>query len=481
VRAGCALHAARGPSTGDLGAAAGSSYRGAVPCSPCGIGAITGALCAASISLSPAPASAGVFDVEGFGPEGIAAINARAARADDGTAAFYNPGGLGLGRGVAVSIAPQIGASTLTAQGVRRPLDDPFGVGFALAATIPLEGPLHDRLRVGIGGYFPFSGLLHLLARPIDQPLFPYYDNRTQRLELMPALAFRITDRLAIGAAVNILGGVTGTAAVLPSASGALESRIDLTAGTVAAANLGLRFDPTEHVHLAVTFHQHFAIPVRITTTAEIGGEPLQILVSAASALFDPATLVIAGSVERGPLTVEIDAAYVAWSAYVSPFVEVSAALPGLNLASDLPKAPTRDIVSLRGAAAYRILLTPAAELTLHAGLGAEPRMLKGDLQGRSNLLDGDKALFGLGAALALPRLGLPFVRALRVSAGLGAQAVFPFAQTKHACEALPCPPGTVAGPDATAPSVGITNPGFPRLEGGGAFFAASFGIAATL
>ena len=202
---------------------------------------------------------------------------------------------------------------------------------------------------------------------------------------------------------------------------------------------------------------------------------------SAASALFDPATLVVAGSVERGPLTVEIDAAYVAWSAYVSPFAEVSAALPGLNLGSDLPVAPARDIVSLRLAAAYRLPLTPNAELTLHGGLGAEPRMLKGDLQGRSNLLDGDKALFGLGASLALPRLGLPFVRALHLSAGLGAQEVFPSSQTKRACEALPCPPGTVAGPDAAAPSVGITNPGFPRLEGGGAFFSASIGLGATL
>lgn len=452
-----------------------------MPCSPQGVGALASAFCAASLALSPAPASAGVFDVEGFGPEGIAAVNARAARADDGTAAFYNPGGLGLGHGVAVSITPQIGASTLTAQGVRHPLDDPFGVGFALAATIPLEGPLRDRIRVGLGGYFPAAGLLHLLARPIDQPLFPYYDNRTQRLELMPALAIRITDRLAIGAAVNILGGVTGTAAVIPGTSGALESRIDLAAGTVATANLGVRFDPTEHVHLALAFHQRFAIPVRITTTAEIGGEPLQIVVNAASALFDPATLVVAGSVERGPLTVEIDAAYVAWSAYVSPFAEVTAALPGLNLGSDLPVAPARDIVSLRLAAAYRLPLTPEADLTLHGGLGAEPRMLKGDLQGRSNLLDGDKALFGLGASLALPRLGLPFVRALHVSAGLGAQAVLPFAQTKRACEALPCPAGTVAGPDATAPSVGITNPGFPRLEGGGAFFSASIGLGATL
>ena len=57
-------------------------------------------------------ARAGAFEVVGFGPAGVAEVGARAARADDGTATFYNPGGLGLGRGIRLEIthAVKIGA-----------------------------------------------------------------------------------------------------------------------------------------------------------------------------------------------------------------------------------------------------------------------------------------------------------------------------------------------------------------------------------
>jgi hypothetical protein len=118
-------------------------------------------------------------------------------------------------------------------------------------------------------------------------------------------------------------------------------------------------------------------------------------------------------------------------------------------------------------------------ELTLRAGAGAEPSMLKGQPQGRTNLLDGDKILGGLGASLALHNVLA--ARTLRAGVGLGTQVVLASSSTKRAYGALPCPADTVAGPDPTNPSVGIENPGFPRLEGGGAFWAGSLGIGVDL
>src|SRR5262249_51812973 len=159
--------------------------------------------------------------------EGIAAVNARAARATDGTATFYNPGGLALGQGVELSVAPTLGFSLLSAQGSRLPLEDPFGIAIAFAATVPLQGPLHDRLRVGFGAYSLPTGVAPLPARPTQQPLSPYYDNRPQRLVLLPALSVRLAKRFAIGVSANILGGVSGPASLTPGASGAPESRLD--------------------------------------------------------------------------------------------------------------------------------------------------------------------------------------------------------------------------------------------------------------
>lgn len=424
-------------------------------------------------------ARAGAFEVLGFGPTGVAEVNARAARADDGTATFYNPGGLAFGHGASIEIAPTLGISALAAQGRAIGLEDPFGLAVALAVTVPFEGALKDRIRLGFGGYLLPSGLLHLVARPGETPFYPYYDNRTQRLVVVPTLAVKITDRLGIGLGVNVLGGVSGPATVQPGASGAVESRLSLEATTRASVHAGVRFDLAKHARVAFAFRQRFAAPARVTTTAEIAGIPLAVSVGTESALFDPAALVLASSFEVGPAAFEIDATWSLWSAYEGPFAGVRASLPGLDIASKLPASIARDVVSLRAAASYRIAIGAGAEVVVHAGAGAEPSMLKGQAQGRENLLDGDKILGGLGASLALH--DVLSVRTIRVGVGLGTQVVLATSQAKRACATLPCPADTVAGPDATHPSVGIANPGFPRLDGGGAFWSGSLGIGVDL
>lgn len=432
-------------------------------------------------------ARAGAFELQGFGPVGVAEVSARAARASDGSATFYNPAGLAMGQGTALEIAPSFGVSALSAQGKTLPLADPLGASLALALPLPFEGAVARRVRLGFGAYFPTT-VLHFIARPGTEPFFPYYDNRSQRLVLLPALAVRVSDQLSIGAGLNVLGGVKGPAVVVPGASGALESRIALRATTTAALDLGLRFDPSERVHFGVTFRQRFALPAVVSTRAEVAGVPLHVDVESESALYDPLTLVVAGSVALGAATFELDASYARWSDWDGPFAAVHAELPGVSLASDLPAHPGRDVVSLRGAAAYGLDLGPKTRLELHGGAGFEPSMLKTVRQGRTNLVDGDKIFLGLGADL---RLRDPFatsrdraparVRALRLGAGLGTQIVLPSTQEKRACAAYPCPADTVAGPDANAPASGIDNPGFPRLVGKGSFWSASLGLGVEL
>jgi hypothetical protein len=429
--------------------------------------------------LATAPrADASAFDVHGFGPAGVAEVGARAARADDGTAAFYNPGGLGLGRGVRVEVAPTLGVSALTAQGEVAPLEEPFGIALALDATIPFEGPLHDRIRFGFGGYIPPGSVLRLIARGAATPQFPYFDNRTQRLVLIPALAVRITDRLALGAGADVLGGVSGPADVRSGASGAPEPRIDVQATTVIAAHLGVRFDPAAHVRLGLAYRQRFAVPAHIATTADVSGVPLDVDVDIREALFDPDTFVLASSFDMGRAAFELDASYAVWSAYEGPFVQTSTDLPGVHIVSEPLPDLFRDTVGVRAAATYQFGLGVSADMIARAGAGLETSMLNGARQGRTNLADGDKVLAGLGATLIVRDL-LPAT--LRIGVGVSATLVTRFEQTKRACAAAPCPLDTVAGPDAAAPGAGIDNPGYPRLEAGGAVWSGAIGLGADL
>jgi hypothetical protein len=442
-------------------------------------GAAAAALATLAMALLAAPpARAGAFDVEGVGPVGVAELSARAARADDGSAAFYDPGGLAFGRGVRLEIAPTLGVSALSAQGKAQPLEDPFGVTLTFDATVPFTGFLHDRIRLGFAAYIPPTVALRFIAHPADTPFFPYYDNRTQRLQLLPALAVRLRDDLGVGVGLDVLGGVSGPASVDSGASGAPEPAITLDATTSVAVHAGVRFDPSPRAHLALVFRQRFSVPAAIDTTATIAGTPLAVDVATASALFDPMTLVAAASFDLGRASLELDAAYAAWSAYGGPFVGVTATLPGVNVASMLPSSPARDVVSLRAAGTYRLDVGRASELLLRAGAGFEPSMLSTFQQGETNLVDGPKLMGGLGVTFALRGF---FPATLRLGAGASVQGVLPYAQEKRVCSAAPCPLDTVAGTDAMHPAQGIDNPGYPRLEGGGAFVSMSLGVGVDL
>jgi len=423
-------------------------------------------------------ARAGAFEVQGLGPEGVADLGARAARADDGTAAFFNPGGLAFGEGNQVAVAGLTSISALEAQGAAQPLANPFGLTLALGSTIPFKGPLADRVRLGFLGHFVPQAALRLLSREGDRPFFPYYDNRTQRLVVLPALAFRITRRLGVGVGTNVLAGVAGPARLEDGATGAPEPRIDIVANTIMATVAGVRFDVNDHVRLGLVFRQSFGIPLRIETTANIGGVPLATDITSAQAMFDPTTLVIASSFELGRASFEIDAAYARWSAWEGPYLAVRSTLPGVNLALRAPARLFRDTVSAKVASSVPLSMGANSSLVLRASAGFEPTILKNTQQGRTNLVDGDKLGVGVGATLVWKNL---VGKALRL--GFGAQGHFlsTYSQDKIACASVPCGEGTVAGPSAANPSANIDNPGYPRLKGGGNFFTLSLGVGVDL
>ena len=71
--------------------------------------------------------------------------------------------------------------------------------------------------------------------------------------------------------------------------------------------------------------------------------------------------------------------------------------------------------------------------------------MLKTFQQGRTNLLDGDKALFGIGAMMTIHNLGArprkaPWLRALRFGGGFNVQDVLPYTQTRRSRARRPLP-----------------------------------------
>ena len=433
---------------------------------------------ALAVLLATSTASADAYTVFGFGPAALAEANARTARVTDGTATHTNPGGLALGRGYHAEGGTMIAFSALTAAGQHRAIDDPVGMTLALDADVPLEGPLEGVLRVGLGVYSLPTRLLHVALREQTTPQLPYYDNRTQRLSLLPAIAIRFAPWLGIGIGFDTLAGLSGGADVRPGASRVPEPRADESIATVVRPILGLRVDPLDALHVGVSWRRRFRAPLATTTDAEIAGVPLHVTASEDGALFDPSQLTVGVAYDLSARTeVELDFAYAWWSSYPGPAFSVTATLPGLYAPAVAQPALYRDTWTLRLAGAHRVAVG-RHDLTLRVGAGYEPSMMTEARQGGTNLVDASKLIGGAGATLAVRGL---IASPIRV--GLGAQAhVLPTrSTTKVACSALPCPLDTVVGNDAAHPDRNLNDPGYPTLSGGGAVVAIALSLGVDL
>lgn len=435
-------------------------------------------LAAAGALLWASRARANAFDLFGFGPRGVANVGALAARADDGIASYYNPGGLALGHGYHVEIGGLYALSELTAQRHAVELSDPAGVTIAVDGDVPLSGPLHNVLRFGYGGYVLPDKLMHLGTPSRTDPFFPYYENRSQRLVVMPALGVRLTDWLGIGATANFFAGVSGPSRLGHGPGNALEQRVDQQARSALATIVGIEARPSDDFKLGLVYHQQFASPNLTRTESDVGGVPLVVNVNLTQAFFTPDTFVLAASSRpTRRMDLELDVAYERWSAYHGPAMTADATLPGVNLGSRSIPDLWRDIWTARAGATYRFDVGAKHDLLLSAGAGFEPSVQKSLQQGETNLLDGDKLLFGLGGTLVLHDV-LP--NTLRIGLGVQAQKVGSYSQDKRVCTARgQCRPDQVWGRDPEHPSAGIDNPGYPTLQGSGSVwaFAASLGV----
>ncbi len=435
-------------------------------------------LAAAGSLLWASRASADAFSLYGFGPRGVASVGALGARAVDGTASYYNPGGLALGRGYHVEIGALYALSELQAQ--HHPIDfsDPAGATIAVDGDVPLTGPLSHVLRFGYGGYVLPDKLMHLGTPARSDPVYPYYENRSQRLVVLPALGVRLTRWLGIGAAANFFAGVSGPSELTHGPGGALEARIDQQAKSTVAAIVGLQARASDNLRLGLVYHQQFASPNLTRTESEVGGVPLVVNVDLEQAFFTPDTVVLAASSKpTRRMDLELDVAYERWSAYRGPSMKTDATLPGVSLRSRAAPRLWRDIFTLRAAASYRFDVGTRHNLLLNLGAGFEPSVQKSVQQGETNLLDGDKLLFGLGGTLVLHDV-LP--NTLRIGLGMQAQKVGSYSQNKRVCTVGgQCRADQVWGGDLNNPSANIDNPGYPAVEGSGSVwaFAASLGV----
>lgn len=446
------------------------------------------ALAAAAVIAAHSPPAAGnPAEVFGFGSRQAGLGGAVAARVDDFSSGYYNPAGLAFGRGKRVSFGVLGGASNLRINDEGVPLAEPFGVVFGATTPAPLGGPLANRVFVGIGLYLLPTTVIRVIAHLPDEAFYPYYDNRTQRLVVIPVIAARPIDRLSVGVGLNLLAGLAGQVVSNEGPTRGLEPRVDEQIGTTLRLNVGARYRLLETYDVAAVFRQSFSVPFTTITENTVAGEPIDLAIEA-EGLFTPDQLVLGQAWRPGPVDLSLDLTWARWSAYPGPYVIVDSELPLVGpLTGVLPKVPWKDTFGVR-AGAERTMPFGGGGVTwtLRGGYGFETSPIPATQRGVTNLLDGPKHTVSLGVGFFLPgkrkvRIDLHVQAQLvgerrmvkRIATGDEDPELGSFQALRDEVSDDPSEPATLG--------TQISNPGYPSIESGGQVFSGGLTVEVEL
>jgi hypothetical protein len=426
----------------------------------------------------PSGAWAAYPDVFGWGPAVQAQAGAGVATSRDFAAAFVNPAGLAFATRSSLYAGMTYTASLLQVNGQAAGIPDPWALDLGLVLRAPGHHWLAEHVALGLATHVLPDTLLHLDARAPGEPVFPYYQNRTQRLVVMPALALRLHPALALGVSLNVLAGLTGPATAREGATRELETSLREEMGARASVVLGLRVEPTRWLSLGLVYRQRFAVPYAVVSSNQLAGLPLDLAVRAES-FYTPDELVLGSAWTLGRFRVLADLAWARWSAWAGPFVAVGANSTGFSLAPVVPDPGYHDTWALRVGGTWQPRLASGRALELRAGLGFETALV-GEQTGRSNLFDHDRWVVGLGASLELPSI-LDLRWRLAIAGQLHVLATRTFTKVVGTTQEAAHDPNVLADEDAGRPGFQTSNPGYPSISGGGAVLTLSAGLEVDL
>ena len=427
------------------------------------------AIAAAIVILGAGPAYASVPDVFGLGSEATAQGGAVAATATGFEATHYDPAGLAFGSGNQVSVGWLGYTSMLEVRGGTSEIAEPQGFWLGMTRGVRLFGR-DDRLRFGAAFYVLPDTIVRVLTTFPDDPHYPWFHNRTQRLVLLPGVAARLADWLSAGVAVNFLAGLDGPARAKDGPTRAIETSVAEEIFLTAAIDAGIRLSPHPDVSWALVYRQQFHVPYSIQTENVVGGSALDIDIDAVG-LYTPHELVAATAWTPRGWKFGLDFTYLAWSGYTRNFVLVESRLPGIGaLSPGLPPSPWRDSFDVRVGGERAIDLDADDTLYLRAGLAFAPSPILPQ-SGRTNLLDGDHAIFSIGAGI---RLGRVLEVPVRLDVHGQWHEILPRTYEKTVT-ARSDDPWALSDerPGPADPGIQVSNPGYPQIEAAGRVLSA--------
>jgi long-chain fatty acid transport protein len=359
---------------------------------------VQGARLAFLICFAHASAHASTPDVFGLGSGESAVSGASAARVHDFSAGYYDPAGLTLVEKPEVSLGVVgFGSQLSLGSGKRQSISDPVAVLVGGAAPVPLLRQLENRIYIGLALSIMPNAVVRVIAHRPSESFYPLYDNRTQRLVVLPSVAVRLPKGVSLGLGFNYLAGLGGRVAGAEGVTRAIEARVDEAIFSVLSVNAGIRWQVKPRLALALVYREQFSIPFTTLSRNQVAGQPINIDVDA-DGLFTPHQLLVGGALQLPRrLLLSLDAGWSHWSGWRGPYVTVSSQLPLVGpINAQPPSVPFSDSGWFRAGLEWTALDKAKMQLLLRGGYGFESAALPKAPAG-TNLLDGHKHRIALG------------------------------------------------------------------------------------
>jgi long-subunit fatty acid transport protein len=323
---------------------------------------------------------------------------------------------------------------------------------------------LEERIYIAIALVIP-DALVRIISHAPDTPFYPLYDNRTQRLVVLPSLAVRLPRGVSLGIGFNYLAGLGGQIAASDGATRAIEARVDENIFSHMGVNAGIRWQATRDFAAALVYRQEFSVPFRTISRNTVAGQPINLDIDA-EGLYTPHQLVLGGALRLRRLLFSLDLQWSHWSGWKGPYVAVDSELPLVGaIAARPPRVPFNDTVGVRGGIELMAMERKYSWLKLRAGYAFESQAAPADQPGVTNLLDGHKHKLAAGGGLRFQF----FSAWVRGDLHGTLDIVQPHTLHKQV--------DALRDEDASAPGIQISNPGYPEIGSGGVVWALGFTI----
>jgi long-chain fatty acid transport protein len=349
------------------------------------------------LALLPTTANAENLEEFGLGARSQGMGGAFTALASDSSAAYYNPGGLIFSRHLNLTFGYSHAASFLTFDSGNSRLDKDAedvptlgALTLGVSTTVPIDVP--DRLGVGLTIFAPTGGILDMEAKSDSSaPEWFSYGKRHNRLLLLPAFGLKLIDGISLGIGLPMILNAIGETTIEGGLTAPVQTDLEIELRPGFGAIVGFLFTPKDWLSFGITYRSEIAMELEFPATAVLEGITLPIDLETTQ-FFSPHQVQFGAAVNfTDDLLVSLDFAWVNWSGYDRPFLEVKSSAAAVIQSVDVD---FRDVFHFRLGAE----LVANDWLIVRGGYAFRTSAVPDQSDETTNLVDSNKHVFSIGA-----------------------------------------------------------------------------------